>query len=646
MAILRIRDLTFGHTRPPLLDGVTLNVERGERVGLLGRNGVGKSTLMRLILGDLAPEDGQVMFETGAKVAYLTQHVPTDLGRSIFERVADGLGEHAGAVGTYHRLHERSLTSTLTDDEQDVMAHAADLLSEHNLWDGLHRVERTIEEMDLDADAPFDALSAGMKRRALLARAIVDKPDLLLLDEPTNHLDIDSIIWLQDYLQRFTGTLMFVTHDRAFLQALSTRIVEIERGRLLDMTCDYETFVRRREELLEAEDKQQALFDKRLAEEERWIRQGIKARRKRNQGRVRSLVKMREQRRARRQKVGTAKLTAQEAERSGALVARADNVSFSYDDKPVIREFSVEVYRGDKIGLIGPNGVGKTTMLRVLLGQLEPQSGDVSLGTKMSVAYFDQLREQLDGSKSVRDVVAYDAESVEVNGKSRHVLSYLQDFLFTPERAQLRVDLLSGGERNRLMLARMFTRPANVLVLDEPTNDLDTDTLELLEELLVEFPGTVFLVSHDRTFLNNVVTSTLAFEGDGVIKEYVGGYDDWLRQRSSPSEAPAASASDGAKQITKQNADAAAAPRTAAATETAATTRKISYNERRELESLPDRIESLETQRKELYARMSDPAFYQGEPKKIAQTTSELERIDAELAAAFTRWEFLDALRQ
>jgi len=637
MAILRLEEITFGHVQPPLLEGVTLNVERGERVGLLGRNGVGKSTLMRIILGELEPEEGRVIFEPGVKVSYLTQHVPTDIGRSIFDRVADGLGDHADAVSTYHRLHQRD-DASLTDADHDAMTDAVQRLSDHDLWDGLHRVERIIEEMDLDADAPFDDLSAGMKRRALLARALVVEPDILLLDEPTNHLDIDSIVWLQDFLSRFEGTLFFVTHDRAFLQAMATRIIEIERARLLDIACDYASFLQRRETLLEAEAKQEALFDKRLAEEERWIRKGIKARRKRNQGRVRALKEMREQRRNRREKMGTARITAQEAEKSGRLVVRATDVSFRYgdDDRPILRDFTSDIYRGDKIGLVGPNGVGKTTMLKVLLGELPPTSGTVEIGTRLSVAYFDQLRAQLDESKSVRDVVAGGAESIEINGQRRHVLGYLQDFLFAPDRSQLRVGLLSGGERNRLMLAKMFTKPSNVLVLDEPTNDLDTETLELLEELIADYAGTVFLVSHDRQFLNNVVTSTIAFEGDGVVKEYVGGYDDYLRQRAN---------AEAAAEASKSSARSAAPAKDASSTTATATaSRKITFNERHELEALPAEIETLEADLKKLYDEMADPAFYKQDAATITATTAQSEKLKKRLAEVYERWEFLESL--
>ncbi len=432
MAILRFKDLTYGHTHPPLLDGVTLNVEHGDRIGLLGRNGVGKSTLMRLITGELTPEHGTLEFEPGVRAAYLTQHVPTDLGGTIFEHVAGGLGEVGDSVATQHRLDQRT---DLKPDEQKALDDALVHIGDHDAWDAAHRVERVLTTMELEPDALFDTLSAGMKRRVLLARALVSEPELLLLDEPTNHLDIQSILWLQDFLSRFNGTLVFVTHDRAFLQALATRILEIDRGRIFDFACDYPTFLKRRDELLAAEEKQEALFDKKLSQEERWIRQGVKARRTRNEGRVRALVQMREQHRARRQKVGSVRMQIQEAERSGQRVVEAKEIHFAFGDQVIVQQFSTEIQRGDRIGLIGPNGVGKTTLLKLLLGELKPTKGTIKIGTRLDVAYFDQLRGQLDDSETVRYNVAKGGETIDLNGKSRHVLGYLQDFLFPPDRA-------------------------------------------------------------------------------------------------------------------------------------------------------------------------------------------------------------------
>jgi ABC transport system ATP-binding/permease protein len=618
MSIVSVSDLTFGFASPPLLEKVTLNVERGERVGLLGRNGAGKSTLLRLLAGELKPETGAIAFGTGTRTAYLTQEVPAGLGGTVFERVADGLGPIGAAMGAWHRLHEQGSTPEL---EQAVAR-----LNQADAWEQLHRVERTLAEMRLEGGAAFDALSAGRKRRVLLARAIVGQPDLLLLDEPTNHLDLDSILWLQDYLLGFRGTLIFVTHDRAFLQALATRIVELDRGRTFDFVADYATFLQRRDDLLEAEAKQAALFDKKLGQEEAWLRQGVKARRKRNEGRVRALMAMRDERTRRRATPGAARMTVQDAERSGQRVVQAVDVSFSYGDRPILRNFSIEIGRGDRIGLIGPNGAGKTTLLRILLGELEPQAGTVRLGTQRAVAYFDQLRGQLDPSKKVWQAVADGLEKFEIDGQTRHVLSYLQDFLFPPERARLGVDVLSGGERNRLLLARLFARPSNVLVLDEPTNDLDAETLDLLEELLVDYPGTVFLVSHDRAFLNNVVTSTIAFEGDGRVREYAGGYDDYVRQR--PAEA--------------RPAPEAPSARAAAAPPAPSGPRKLSYKEQRELEGLPGAIEALEARRKELHAEMADPGYYRQGAERISSSQAELDRVEKDLAAAYVRWEALE----
>jgi ATP-binding cassette subfamily F protein uup len=604
MSIVAVSGLTFGYANPPLLEGVTLNIERGERVGLLGRNGAGKSTFLRLLAGELKPEAGEIAFASGTKRAYLTQDVPAGLGGTVFERVADGLGPIGAAVSAYH------LRGVPLEEG----------------WEPLRRVERALGEMRLDGEDAFDTLSAGKKRRVLLARAVVGEPDLLLLDEPTNHLDVESIEWLEGYLRGFRGTSIFITHDRAFLRGLATRIVELDRGRVFDFVSDYATFLARRDDLLEAEAKRDALFDKKLAQEEAWLRQGVKARRKRNEGRVKRLKEMRVERQARRAAPGTVRMEAREAERSGQRVAKAVDLGFSYGGRPIVKSFSVEIGRGDKIGLIGPNGAGKTTLLRLLLGQLAPTSGRVERGTRLEIAYFDQLLGQLNPDASVWESVADGLEKFEINGQPRHVLSYLGDFLFPPERARLSVGVLSGGERNRLLLARMFARPSNVLVLDEPTNDLDTETLELLEELLADYPGTVFLVSHDREFLNNVVTSTLAFEGEGVVKEYAGGYDDFLRQR-----APAA------KEVEAQRAAPPPPPPRPAGP------RKLSYKETRELEALPGRIEALEARQKELHAAMADPGWYKQGAERISAAQAELEEVERDLAAAYERWQALES---
>ena len=621
MTVLRLADVTFGFGSPPLLEGVTLNIGHGERIGLLGRNGAGKSTLLKLIAGDFRPEGGTVTLAPGARAAYLPQEVPSGMDGTVFERVADGLGPIGAAIGDYHRLHRQA------HPDHALLDEAVRRLGEKDAWEQLHRVERTLGDMDLDGDRLADELSAGRKRRLLLARAIVSRPEILLLDEPTNHLDIDSIVWLQDYLLRFEGTVVFITHDRTFLRSLATRVVEIDRGRLFDFTGDYDHFLRHRDELLEGEARQEAIFDKKLAQEEAWLRKGIKARRTRNEGRVRSLMAMRQKRAQRRDKVGSVQMTLQEGERSGARIVQADNVGFAYGDRVILRGFSTEIMRGDRVGLIGPNGAGKTTLLRVLLGELAPQSGSVKLGTNLEIAYFDQLRNQLDPTKTVKEIVAEGSETINVDGISRHVSSYLGDFLFTPDRVRMGVDMLSGGERNRLLLAKLFTRTSNVLVLDEPTNDLDAETLDLLEERLADYSGTVFLVSHDRTFLNNVVTSTIAVEGHGKVREFAGGYDDYLRQRPAP-----------VREAVVSNRPIAAAVATPAAGP-----RKLSFKEKRELEALPARIEELEARREDLHGRMADPGWHRQGAEKISAVKGELDQIERDLEAAYARWGELEA---
>lgn len=642
MAQISLKNVSFAYSHPPLLDGVTLHIEQGERVGLVGRNGAGKSTLLKLLSGELQADNGSVEISSDQQVAKLIQEVPAGTGQTAFRMAAEGFGPLAAAVDSYRTLN-RQLQSgdSLTDAQQATFEAASSDLAEAEKWDAADRLEGLLHEMDLPPDAPFEQLSAGMKRRVLLARAMIQQPDVLLLDEPTNHLDIESILWLQDYLNRFSGTLIFITHDRVFLQQMARRIVEIDRGRLFDWTCDYQTFLKRRDEMLAAEAAAEAQFDRRLAEEERWIRQGIKARRTRNEGRVRALKKMRQERAARRQKIGTASLQLQDAEKSGRLVAHVKDVTHGYGDRTLIRDFDLTVGRGDRIGLVGPNGVGKSTLLKIVLGEIEPDEGSVRIGTNLQVAYFDQLRDQLDLQKSARENIGEGSDQLLINGQKRHVMGYLQDFLFAPDRAQTRVEYLSGGERNRLLLAKLFTKPANVLVLDEPTNDLDTETLELLEETLPEFNGTVLVVSHDRAFLNNVVTSIVAFEGDGMVREYDGGYDDYLRQRQDASvsrksdERPPATAPQSAKEAAAES----AAP---ASPTTAAKPKKLSYREQRELEALPERIDELESRQATLHAQMAEPEFFQQGGDQIAALHAELESIGTELAECYARWEELE----
>jgi ATP-binding cassette subfamily F protein uup len=594
MALVQITDLTIGFRGPPLLDSVSCGIEPRERIGLLGRNGAGKSTFMRLLAGELTPDHGQITLSPGAKIAILPQEVPSDLAGTVGEVIRHGF-------------------ATDPDDH-------------HHDWQAEHRLERLVQEMELDVEKEVGSLSAGMKRRVLLAQQLVVAPDLLLLDEPTNHLDIEAITWLEDFLKRWTGTYLFVTHDRAFLRNLATRILEIDRGKLFDWSCDYETFLVRKEAALAAEEKQNALFDKKLAQEEAWIRQGIKARRTRNEGRVRALKELRNVRADRRANVGKAKLNIQTGERSGAIVIRAEEISFAFGDNKIVNAFSTEIMRGDKVGLIGPNGAGKSTLLRLLLGKLEPQTGSVRLGTNLEIAYFDQLRGQLDEDKTVQDNVGEGSDQIVINGRSRHVLGYLQDFLFTPDRARTVVRFLSGGERNRVLLAKLFAKPANLLVLDEPTNDLDAETLELLEEQLVGFDGTLLMVSHDREFLNNVVTSTIAFEPGGP-REYVGGYDDWQRQTKAQGEAATAAA----KVEAAKSASTPPAPK-----------KKLSYKEQRELAALPEKIEKLETAIREQHAAMAVDGYFKQPANVLAENQALLTSQETELTAAYARWEELE----
>jgi ATP-binding cassette subfamily F protein uup len=603
MPLVSIRNLSLRFRGPPLLDDVTCHVEAGQRIGLLGRNGAGKTTLMRLLAGTVQPDAGEISFAPGATVALLRQDVPQDMTGPVRDNVADGL-------------------STTGDDEA--------------AWQRDHAVDQILSRMGLDGSVAFESLSSGMKRRVLLARAVVAEPDLLLLDEPTNHLDIEAIEWLEDFLVRWRGTLMFVTHDRAFLRRIADRILEIDRGRIFDWSCDYETFLVRKEQALAAEEKENALFDKKLAQEEVWIRTGIKARRTRNEGRVRALEAMRRERGARRDAVGKVKLEIQEAERSGALVAKLEGVSFLRGERPIIRDFTTTVMRGDRIGIIGPNGAGKTTLLRLMLGELSPTTGSVRLGTNLRIAFFDQLRDQLDDDKTVADNVADGYETVQIGGQARHVIGYLQDFLFSPERTRTQVKFLSGGERNRVLLARLFAKPANLIVLDEPTNDLDAETLEMLEERLVEFAGTVLVVSHDRSFLDNVVTSTIVFEPTAgeqgySVKEYVGGYADWLRQRApaQPSETPSAAKPKQGEPPRESVAPSVRAP-------------KRSFKEQRELESLPGIIDGLEQDIAKLHVAMAAPDYFRQSGDILARDQSRLRDLEDKLRTAFARWEALE----
>ncbi len=628
MALVSLQNISWGFAHPPLIADISLQVEKGERVCLVGRNGVGKSTLLKLIAGEMLPDKGKVVRQQGVRIASLAQEVPGDTDGTVFDVISKGLGNKGAALSEYLKLSENSGGETKTGKHQGALHQR---LMEFNEWDLLHRVEAVMSQFQLDPKARFSGLSAGVKRKVLFARAFSNVPDILLLDEPTNHFDIDTIVWMEAFILQHVKTLLFVTHDREFMRKIAGRVVELERGRILSFPCGYDAFIEKREALFAAEDRQAGVFDKKLAQEEAWIRQGIKARRVRNQGRVRALQKMRAAYRSRRQKAGNVTFHLQEAEKTGKLVIEAKRLHQAYHGHRVLNDFSTVVMRGDRVGIIGPNGAGKTTLLKILFKELAPDKGTVRHGTNLQIVYFDQLREQLDVNKTVRDNICEGNDFVVFNGKQRHVISYLQDFLFSPERCRTPVYVLSGGEKNRLLLAKLFTRSANVLVLDEPTNDLDTETLLLLEDLLFEFNGTVLLVSHDRAFLNNVVTSSIVFESDGRILEYAGGYDDWLIQRSTMSSL--------APQCKKQD-----QPKESKQKTVHRVIKKLGYMEKRELESLPQKIEILETEQKELYQTMSDPLFYQKEKEEIAAIKSRLDAVEKACEAAYQRWEELDEI--
>ena len=624
MSLISLNRLDYSVGGPLLLEHVDLSIEAGERIALIGRNGAGKSTLLRLLAGEIQPDDGQIRVQSGIRIARLEQEVPANASGSVFDVVSGGLGSVGADLALFHRLsHAVSVdTAALADVQMRIEAAQG--------WSADQRVADTLKRLELDGEVAFASLSGGMKRRVLLARALVCAPDLLLLDEPTNHLDIEAIDWLEGFLANWAGALVFVTHDRRFLRALATRIVEIERGQVTSWPGDFDNYLRRREERLHAESVENARFDTFLAEEEVWIRQGIKARRTRNEGRVRRLKALRSERAQRRELQGSVKMALAEAEASGKKVIEAREVDFSFGDTTILRGFSSTILRGDRIGLIGANGSGKSTLLKLLLGELAPQRGEILRGTNLSIAYFDQYRATLREDWNALDNVAEGREFIEIGNKRKHVLGYLQDFLFTPERARAPITRLSGGERNRLLLARLFAQPANLLVMDEPTNDLDVETLELLEELLSEYAGTLILVSHDREFLDNVVTSTLVMEGDGRVGEYVGGYSDWLRQRELPSQ-PSPATSPAASEPPR-----AVAP---------PARRRLSYKDQRELDLLPARIEELEGAVAARTQAMVDPDFFRQPHETVAAHQAALDRAQRELDACYARWEALEALQ-
>ncbi len=632
MSIVTLTDVSHAYGHHPLLNRVNLQIATGERISLVGRNGAGKSTLFRIINGGVHPDDGEVWRRDTLRISYLEQDVPREIDDSVYDVVAAGIGDLGSLLSEFHaasRDADRSDSAALR--RLSELQHRIDVADG---WNTDQRVSTALSRLSLPADQHFAECSGGVRRRVMLAQALVSDPDLLLLDEPTNHMDIAAVTWLEDFLLAYHGALLFITHDRTLLNRLATRIVELDRGTLSSFSGGFLEYRRRKDALLEAKSRAQAKFDKKLAEHEAWIRQGIQARRTRNQGRVKTLHAMRRARSERMAQQGRARIGVDAGELSGKLAVDVHNVSFRYGDRWIVRNFSTRILRGDRVGIIGPNGSGKSTLLKLLVGEMPPEEGKISLGTRLQLAYFDQQRERLQLDKSVRDNVSDGSDYVRVRGRSRHVIGYLKQFLFPPERIDSPVNSLSGGERNRLLLAKLFTHPANMMVLDEPTNDLDVETLELLEELLLDYEGTLLLVSHDRTFIDNTVTSVLVFEGDGKVGEYVGGYDDWIRRSGSVMQVKNASA---AKKPTKEG------HRHRRAGPDPAQKRKLSYKETRELEALPGQIEALEQEQQQLTQRAGQHQLYKQDKDTIALTVSRLREIHEELERAYARWEQLDA---
>jgi len=625
MPLLTLTDVSLAYGHHALLDKVNFQVDTGERICLVGRNGAGKSTLFRVISGQAQADDGELWQQDTLCISYLEQEVPADQTDNIFDVVASGLGEIGKHLADYHHaLAELDDSNPATLQRLSDCQHRIEVIDG---WNVNQKVESVLSRLALDADQSLSDCSGGMRRRVMLARALVSEPDLLLLDEPTNHMDIAAITWLEEFLRTFKGALMFITHDRTFLRNLATRMVELDRGRLTSFPVGYDDYLLKKEQLIEIEARAHAKFDKRLSDEEKWIRKGIKARRTRNEGRVRALKAMREERRQRREVQGRVNINVDKGELSGKLVSDLRKVSFAYPERPIVTSLTTRIMRGDRVGIIGPNGSGKSTLLKLILGELAPQQGEVVMGTKLQIAYFDQHRSLLQPDKTVRENISDGSDYVSVRGRPQHVIGYLKKFLFPPERVDSPVRILSGGERNRLMLARLFTQPANMLILDEPTNDLDVDTLELLEDLLIEYDGTILLVSHDRTFLDNVVTSTLVFEDEGEVNEYVGGYEDWLMQREKPSASqPVATRTVG----------------TSAGGGEPVKNKKLGYKESRELAALPEKIERLEKTLAQIESQVSLPAFYQGDQETISRNLAELDKTHETLQEYYERWEFLD----
>ncbi len=628
MPLLRLDAVSLHYGTQVLLDGVDLSITRGERLGLLGRNGAGKTTLLKVLAGEQAPDSGERWVRPGVRLARLEQTLPEGDDLSVYDVVATGLEEAGALLAEYHRLVQAP------EADMDALSRVQQRLEAVDGWSLQQRVETTMSQLQLPPEAAMGELSGGWRRRVALARALVGEPDILLLDEPTNHLDLPAITWLEEQLCNFRGSLVLITHDRRFLQNVATSIAELDRGHLTLWRGDYQGFLRHREQALQAEERANELFDKKLAQEEAWIRQGIKARRTRNEGRVRALKAMRDERNRRREREGSAGFAIEEAQRSGRIVAELQHVSHAFGDRVILRDFSTIIQRGDRIGIVGPNGAGKSTLVRIMLGELAPDSGEVRLGSKLEVAYSDQLRGQLDPEKNLIDNVCGGQDFIEIGGRRRHAISYLGDFLFSPERVRTPVKALSGGEQNRAVLARLFSRPANLLVLDEPTNDLDIETLELLEEILLDYEGTVILVSHDRAFMDNVVTSLLVLEGEGVVSEHAGSYSDWeARGHTLTSARPPEQAGPGDVHPAARGGD----PTTSRPGRPAAK-RKRSYKEQRELEALPAQIEALEERQQALERAISRPDFYQGDHALVEQALADLARIQEELEGALQRW--------
>ncbi|MBT6701688.1 MAG: ATP-binding cassette domain-containing protein, partial [Gammaproteobacteria bacterium] len=621
MPIVTIKNLYHSFGSHPILDHIDLGIDKGERICLVGRNGTGKSTLLKLLSKQNKPDEGEINYSQGIRVGELRQDVPVSIDGSVYDVVAEGVGELGKVITEWHHCILAIAEDPSALKQMEILQQK---IEAQNGWNIEQRISSTISLLKLPSDEKFDALSGGLKRRTLLAQALVSEPDLLLLDEPTNHLDIEAILWLEEFLKSFSGAILFITHDRSFLQNLATRIIDLDRGQLTSWPGSYDKYLTAKQQQLDAEETSNALFDKKLAEEEVWIRQGIKARRTRNEGRVRSLEKMREQRSQRREQVNKAVLSTQQVERSGKIVIEAENIDFKWQQQEIVKGFSCKIQRGDKIGIIGPNGCGKSTLIQLLLEDIKPNSGTVKTGTKLEVAYFDQNRDTLDLEKSVRDNIADGSDNVTVNGVPKHIIGYLKDFLFNPSQVNTPVSALSGGERNRLMLAKLFTRPFNFLIMDEPTNDLDIDTLELLEELLMDYQGSLLLVSHDRAFINHIVDSCFVFEGNAKVKEYVGGYDDWLRQK--PVEAKTSVAAK-----TTNNKDQQLKPKTRAKAEK----KKLNFNEQKELKALPRKIDKLEQAINEIQQQMAAPEFYQKSADTITEAQQALASEELELEKLF-----------